>query len=485
MMKLRNLCLLFLLLLTVPVAALAQGDTQYPGAIDTRYTLPSHADNCAAYLPEPLSAIEMTTMSVSSTSCIPVLGAIIQIDNEMIYVAVVDGLTLDIVQRGWGNTMVRAHASKATVRVVHSAGHVNGVRNGLIEAEKRIGTGGTTPLNKKLLFGDTTDGSSIWRFIQPSDFGGTPNGSKYLRDDLTWATVATGITGSGTSGKLARWTGSGSMGDSIISESSGVATTTGRGHSTKAFSADGGFAVATAGGFGYNTYYDPASTWTNLDAGQTGLFIRFSSLDAVLYSTSTGTNPTLTERGGWKNGGQRFYQLGYGAFGTTVDTNNELTVQPWDASLIGVVVRGAVSQGGDLQQWQNSSGTVLAKVDKNGRASFEEVSGKHFVGLGAAPSLTVSGGCGTGATATLSATSTDVAGTVTLNTTTVTSNCRVTISFATPYTDTPAASFSAASPQFAGVSGIYMTGTASDATLFFPNNPPDDEEIVFHYQFIQ
>lgn len=38
-------------------------------------------------------------------------------------------------------------------------------------------------------------------------------------------------------------------------------------------------------------------------------------------------------------------------------------------SAIGVVVRGAVSQTGDLQQWQNSAGTVLARVASDGKIS--------------------------------------------------------------------------------------------------------------------
>lgn len=39
------------------------------------------------------------------------------------------------------------------------------------------------------------------------------------------------------------------------------------------------------------------------------------------------------------------------------------------ASTVGLTVKGASSQASDLQQWQNSSGTVLAKVDANGNFS--------------------------------------------------------------------------------------------------------------------
>ncbi len=43
-----------------------------------------------------------------------------------------------------------------------------------------------------------------------------------------------------------------------------------------------------------------------------------------------------------------------------------LTAIPTSAGIIGSVVRGFASQTADLQQWQNSAGTVLASVDKDG-----------------------------------------------------------------------------------------------------------------------
>jgi hypothetical protein len=36
------------------------------------------------------------------------------------------------------------------------------------------------------------------------------------------------------------------------------------------------------------------------------------------------------------------------------------------AANVGVIVKGAASQSGDLQQWQNSGGTVLAKITSAG-----------------------------------------------------------------------------------------------------------------------
>ena len=44
----------------------------------------------------------------------------------------------------------------------------------------------------------------------------------------------------------------------------------------------------------------------------------------------------------------------------------ELTVYPSAAANLGVVVRGASSQSGNLQEWQNNSGTILARVASDG-----------------------------------------------------------------------------------------------------------------------
>lgn len=44
----------------------------------------------------------------------------------------------------------------------------------------------------------------------------------------------------------------------------------------------------------------------------------------------------------------------------------ELTVYPSAAANLGVVVRGATSQSGNLQEWQNSSGGILASVNSSG-----------------------------------------------------------------------------------------------------------------------
>jgi hypothetical protein len=45
------------------------------------------------------------------------------------------------------------------------------------------------------------------------------------------------------------------------------------------------------------------------------------------------------------------------------------------ASTVALIVQGATSQTADLQRWQNSSATVLAKVDASGNAQFVSIDG--------------------------------------------------------------------------------------------------------------
>lgn len=63
------------------------------------------------------------------------------------------------------------------------------------------------------------------------------------------------------------------------------------------------------------------------------------------------------------NGSGRFAFFGVGTGVSLTAMNNTLITS---ASLVGVIVKGAASQTADLHQWQNSSGTVLARVDASG-----------------------------------------------------------------------------------------------------------------------
>lgn len=56
---------------------------------------------------------------------------------------------------------------------------------------------------------------------------GTPDGTKFLRDDGVFAAVPAGLTGSGTAGKLTKWSGASALTNSIVTESASLITIAG------------------------------------------------------------------------------------------------------------------------------------------------------------------------------------------------------------------------------------------------------------------
>ena len=91
-----------------------------------------------------------------------------------------------------------------------------------------------------------------------------------------------------------------------------------------------------------------------------------------LIETNNGIRFYATSsRTGWSTLANNLGNLGFN-YALTVGNSGSganlatLTSYAISASTIGLVVRGAASQTADLQQWQNSSGTVLAKVDASG-----------------------------------------------------------------------------------------------------------------------
>lgn len=57
---------------------------------------------------------------------------------------------------------------------------------------------------------------------------------------------------------------------------------------------------------------------------------------------------------------------GAAIIGSTSFTSGQLGVVATTSGVVGVVIKGAVSQTADLQQWQNSAGTVLSKISPTG-----------------------------------------------------------------------------------------------------------------------
>lgn len=96
---------------------------------------------------------------------------------------------------------------------------------------------------------------------------------------------------------------------------------------------------------------------------------------------STATVPSyFFARGNSTGNGMNIGQVGDGANGVAavnfrnsgnteifrIGQNGDLTVALQSASSIGLIIKGAASQTGNLQEWQNSSGTALARIGSTG-----------------------------------------------------------------------------------------------------------------------
>jgi hypothetical protein len=76
--------------------------------------------------------------------------------------------------------------------------------------------------------------------------------------------------------------------------------------------------------------------------------------------------------------------------GNVTDVLGQLSVYTTAASRIGAVVRGAASQSANLQEWQASDGTLLARVNQNGGATFANSVGISTTNFGFSAMLNVS-----------------------------------------------------------------------------------------------
>jgi len=130
-------------------------------------------------------------------------------------------------------------------------------------------------------------------------------------------------------------------------------------------------ANVTAGGvFGSNYYTEPTATSSYLNlvasdavylytrsATNKGLVVKGSasqSADLQQWQDNLGNIPTRID-----NTGQIHTASGtVSFFGTNTNLSATLSVQPVLSSAYGLAIRGLAGQTGDLQQWQNSAGTV-------------------------------------------------------------------------------------------------------------------------------
>jgi hypothetical protein len=120
-----------------------------------------------------------------------------------------------------------------------------------------------------------------------------------------------------------------------------------------------------------DTYGNAGFGGTAANSAQ-GLLVKTNSNAAVKGIVVVGAasqNANLQE---WQDSAGTVYasinpygQLSIG-LNPTIYGNARISLNTVATTVVGMVIRGVASQTADLQQWQNSNGTVLAKVDPNG-----------------------------------------------------------------------------------------------------------------------
>jgi fibronectin-binding autotransporter adhesin len=210
-----------------------------------------------------------------------------------------------------------------------------------------------------------------------------------------------------------------------------------------------------------------SSTTTSTTGGAAAFFGNASGASGATYG---GLFQTASTTGigvyGYASSGTGSNYGGYFQSASTGGTS--LFSVAGNAATLGLVVRGAASQTGDLTEWQNSSGTVLAKVDASGNINAAGVSVSGTPVLTANQTITLTGDVtGSGATSiatTIAAghvTNAMLAGSIDL-----TSKVTGTLPVGNGGTGT-ATAFTAGSVVYAGASGVYSQDNANffwDAT---------------------
>ncbi|MCA1593037.1 MAG: hypothetical protein LC754_10385 [Acidobacteria bacterium] len=154
----------------------------------------------------------------------------------------------------------------------------------------------------------------------------------------------------------------------------------------------------------------------------------------------------------------RIYNGSYGANWATITPQGTTTLfTPGQPSAIPLTVKGAASQTGDLQQWQNSASTVLARVDPSG--GFSTTS--HFLSNGSTITAAAGAGAGTAPPAPVVTGATDVRGAVTFGTgATPVAGVQATVTFAAAYPTAPVVVIIPANAATAALQP-YVTGTST------------------------
>lgn len=129
------------------------------------------------------------------------------------------------------------------------------------------------------------------------------------------------------------------------------------------------------------TYYastNNTGSYLQLDGSSTYINQRITNLPNLIIKAMASQTADLQQ---WQDSNGNTYakigpygQLAIGDTNPSIYSNARISLNTVSASAVGQVIRGVASQTADLQQWQNSAGTVLAQIDAAGNAVFNNAS---------------------------------------------------------------------------------------------------------------
>lgn len=301
------LAVLFLAVASVlSVSAQTPGVTQYPTALDTDTTLLTAVNNCAGVLSGGVSN-SVTSFALVTTSCFPSSGIFV-IDSEYVIYTSKTSTTLDGLTRAALSSSAAAHSSGAQVRMTGHSAYFNSHRDAIKAIQAKLGTGAATASANTVLRGTgsgTTDFGQITNAYVASgaaialsklSITGTPDGTKFLRDDGSWQAVgSSGLGDPGGNGIVARISSGTTINRTITGTSSEITITNGDG-----VSGNPTLALASTFDISGKTSTKPVKTGTS-DPATCGIGELLFRTDVTAGSNlkgCTATNTWTTQGGG-------------------------------------------------------------------------------------------------------------------------------------------------------------------------------------------
>lgn len=252
--------LTFILVFTLAGLSFAQtpGTVRYPTNLDTGVSLFEAANRSTSTLNGGITGSD-TSLTLTNAATFPNSGAV-TINAEIVYYTGKSGNQLTGLLRGQCSTTASSQSNGSVVRGNIVSCHHNAIRDAIIAAQTKVGSGSSTPTANTFLQGNGS-GTSAWLpltgttntsfgvatgtaksgntlpLLFSSDankpglrWNGTTNTMQFSHDGTTWTDIGgstAGIFGSGSTGFLPKFTGVSSIGNSILSESGSVVTASG------------------------------------------------------------------------------------------------------------------------------------------------------------------------------------------------------------------------------------------------------------------